>query len=93
MKTIFTLILILFIQILLAQDKMFTITATAENISGHRLVIDHPLLNENFSAAVIANYNTSPMAHRQEKKIRFQINLFSLPTLDFTINGLSLSKI
>lgn len=60
MKAIFTLILILSLQILLAQDKMFTITATPENISGHRVVIDHPLLNENVSAAVIANYNTSP---------------------------------
>ncbi|SMC75366.1 T9SS type A sorting domain-containing protein [Moheibacter sediminis] len=60
MKAIFTVILILSLQIIFAQDKMFTITSTGENISGHRLLIDHPLTNDIPAAVVIANYNTNP---------------------------------
>lgn len=61
MKTNFTLFVILFgltFGILHAQDRIFTITATEDNINNAGfLVLDHPLLNNNPYAKIIATHH------------------------------------
>lgn len=60
MKTIFTLMLLLFFWMGTAQDKIYVHTATAANTAGHITLIDHPELNGNPNAAIVYVNNYNP---------------------------------
>lgn len=60
MKTIFTLLLLLFSLISLAQDKIYVHTATAANTFNNATFIDHPDLNDNPNAGIVFVHTTNP---------------------------------
>lgn len=60
MKKIFTLSLMFFCLVSLAQDKVYVHTATAANTSGHVTYIDHPELNGQPDAPIVYVNNYNP---------------------------------
>lgn len=56
MKTLFTLMLSLFLTVCIAQDKIYVHTATAANSSFNGTVIDHPDLNSNPNAKIVFSH-------------------------------------
>ncbi len=60
MKTIITFLLILSINLLQAQDKIYVHTVTSANVSGWASYIDHPDLNGNPNAKLVFSHNFHP---------------------------------
>ena len=60
MRTIFTIMLSLFLTICIAQDKTFVHEATAANISSNGTVIYHPDLNNNPNAKIVFSHRYDP---------------------------------
>lgn len=60
MKTIFTFLFCLAFGLATAQDHMFIHTATAANISTNATILDHPDLNGNPNAKIVATHNCNP---------------------------------
>ena len=60
MKKIFTLLLLISISFIYAQDKTYVHTATADNTNNDITIINHPDLNGNPNAGIVYSHVWNP---------------------------------